>query len=135
MTNSSMTAVVVFAHGSSVEAANEGVRTMAAEMASRGGFRLVETAFLELGKPDLPAAVSALYTQGARKIIVVPFFLTLGIHLRRDLPSIVQELRSIYNDLDIEITSPLEGHPALVDVMVGRAREALSATTHARTSD
>lgn len=131
-----MTAIVVFAHGSSVEAANEGVRAMATEMAQRGNFPVVQTAFLELGQPDLREAVRQVRAKGATRVIVVPFFLTLGIHLRRDLPAIVDNLRSIYSDLDIEITSPLEGHPALVDVMIGRAQEALgSSSTHARSSD
>ena len=130
-----MTAIVVFAHGSSVEAANEGVRAMAAEMAQRGRFPIVETAFLELAHPDLREAVRSVHAKGATRVIVVPFFLTLGIHLRRDLPAIVDELRNIYSDLDIEITSPLEGHPALVDVMIGRAQEALRSSTHARSFD
>ena len=116
------TAVVVFAHGSSVESANEGVRAMTAELARRGGFKLVETAFLELGQPDLPAAVDSLCARGANRIVVVPFFLTLGIHLRRDLPGIVEELRGIHHGVEFEITPPLEGHPALVDVMLGRAQ-------------
>src|SRR3954452_11613747 len=124
-----MTAIVVFAHGSSVEAANEGVRAMAAQMAQRGNLPIVETAFLELAHPDLQEAVRQVRTKGATRVIVVPFFLTLGIHLRRDLPSIVDELRSIYSDLDIQITSPLEGHPALVDVMIGRAQDALGSSS------
>jgi sirohydrochlorin ferrochelatase len=62
---------------------------------------------------------------GATRIVVIPFFLTLGIHLRRDLPGIVDELRGIYAGIDIDVTEPLEGHPALVDIMLGRAREAL----------
>ncbi|MBC7925726.1 MAG: CbiX/SirB N-terminal domain-containing protein [Bryobacteraceae bacterium] len=124
-----MTAIVVFAHGSSVESANEGVRRMSAEMAARGGFPLVETAFLEMGKPDLPGAVACMCAGGAKHILVVPFFLTLGIHLRRDLPGIVDELLRIHTGITIEVTDPLEGHPALVDVMVGRAKDALGKQT------
>lgn len=129
-----MTAVVVFAHGSSVETANEGVRAMTAELAQRGRFQLVETAFLELAQPDLPAAVACLCARGATRIVVVPFFLTLGIHLRRDLPGIVEELRGIHHGVEFEIAPPLEGHPALVDVMLGRAQGALS-NKHAGETD
>ncbi len=120
-----MQAVVVFAHGSSVEAANEGVRAMTAELARRGAYELVETAFLELAQPDLPAAVACLCARGATRIVVVPFFLTLGIHLRRDLPGIVDALRGIHPSVEFEIAPPLEGHPALVDAMLGRAEDAL----------
>lgn len=124
-----MNAVVVFAHGSSVEAANAGVRTLTAELGRRGAYSLIETAFLELAQPDLPAAVACLCARGATRIVIVPFFLTLGIHLRRDLPGIVDGLRLIHPDVEFEIAPPLEGHPSLVDVMLGRAEEAIGKQT------
>lgn len=120
-----MTAIVVFAHGSSVEQANDGVRAMTAQVAVRGGFDLVETAFLECAQPDLPVAVARVVSSGATRVIVVPFFLTLGIHLRRDLPAIVDSLRELHPGVVIEVTQPLEGHPVLVDVMLGRAQDAM----------
>ncbi|MCL6650618.1 MAG: pyridoxine 5'-phosphate synthase [Chloroflexi bacterium] len=87
------TGIVVFAHGSSVASANEAVRSVAARMAEAGGFELVETAFLELARPDLNEAVGRLRARGAGRIVVVPYFLTLGIHLQRDLPVRIEELR------------------------------------------
>ena len=70
-----MTAIVIFAHGSSVESANDAVRTVSKTVAATGGFDLWETAFLEMGKPDLPAAVECLIARGAEKIVVLPYFL------------------------------------------------------------
>ena len=130
-----MTAVIVFAHGSTVEEANEGVRTMTAELALRGNFALVDTAFLDCASPDLRESVGRMAAAGATRIVVIPFFLTLGIHLRRDLPGIVDELRGIYAGIDIDVTEPLEGHPALVDIMLGRAREALKGERSAGKAD
>jgi sirohydrochlorin ferrochelatase len=119
-----MTGVVVFAHGSPLEEANSGVRALTAEVAARGGFPLVETAFLDCAPPDLTEAVANLVARGADRIVVVPFFLTLGIHMRRDLPALVTELRRTHNGVDIEIAQPLEGHPALADIVLSRAEEA-----------
>ena len=116
-----MTGIAVFAHGSSVESANEAVRLAAAEMASQGGFELVEPGFLELGKPDLPGAVERLIERGATRIIVVPYFLTLGIHLQRDLPRIIRGIQSIHTNVQIDVTKPLDGHPALIDALLDRA--------------
>jgi sirohydrochlorin ferrochelatase len=56
---------------------------------------------------------------------VVPFFLTLGIHMRRDLPAIVDDLRQIHSGVNIEVTPPLEGHPALAEIVLARAEESL----------
>jgi len=57
---SGSTGYVVFAHGSSIESANDAVRIVAAEMASPGGLPMVVAAFLEGGKPDLSGALETL---------------------------------------------------------------------------
>ena len=120
----SSTGYVVFAHGSSVESANEAVRAVAAELRRQGGYDAVEAAFLEGGKPDLRSAVELLAARGSTRIVVIPYFLTLGLHLQRDLPRIANEIRSAHPELEIQITAPLDGHPAMVEALLGRAREA-----------
>ena len=116
------TGYVVFAHGSSVESANEAVRTVAAEMARRGGLETVEAAFLEGGKPDLAGALEAMAGKVTR-VIVVPYFLTLGLHLQRDLPRLIEQVKRAHPGLTIEVTPPLDQHPAMVDALLDRARE------------
>lgn len=122
-----MTGLVIFAHGSSVATANEGVEQVTARMAVEGGYELVETAFLELAQPDLREAVGRLAMRGANRIVVIPYFLTLGIHLRRDLPRIVEELSKVHEGVRIDVTEPLHGHPSLVGILLERAQAALQA--------
>ncbi len=119
------TAIIVFAHGSSVESANEAVRSVTAAVAQSGGFGLVETAFLELASPDLPEAVARVAGKGAVHVIVAPYFLTLGIHLQRDLPRIIADILRRHPGLRIEVTEPLDGHPALRDIVLDRVKKAL----------
>jgi len=123
----SATAIVVFAHGSSIESANESVRRLAENLRRDGGFDLVEAAFLEQGDPDLAAAVAAVIGQGATRIIVAPYFLTLGVHLQRDLPKIVAGLVRMHRGVEIRIAPPLDGHPALGAILKERAKETLAA--------
>ena len=115
------TGYVVFAHGSRIESANEAVRAAAAEMARAGRFEHVEPAFLELGQPDLAGAVARLAAQGIRRVVVIPYFLTLGLHLERDLPAIIAEASSAHPEVEISATPPLDGHQALVQVLIDRA--------------
>jgi sirohydrochlorin ferrochelatase len=117
------TGYIVFAHGSSVETANEAVRSVTAEMARRGGYDAVETAFLEGGRPDLAGAVSMLAAKGLSRVTVIPYFLTLGLHLQRDLPRLVRELKQQHPNMEIEVARPLDGHPAMVDALLDRAKE------------
>jgi sirohydrochlorin ferrochelatase len=109
-----------------VESANQAVRAVTAAVARAGDFSLVDTAFLEMAQPDLPEAVDRMAAQGAERIVVVPYFLTLGIHLKRDLPRIVNESSQKHPGLIIDVTEPLDGHPALQQIVYERAQKALA---------
>lgn len=117
------TGFIVFAHGSRIESANDAVRAVAGRLASADG-RLVEPAFLECGVPDLGGAVDLLAGRGASRVIVIPYFLTLGTHLQRDLPALVRAASERHSGVDIKVTPPLDGHPALLQVLLDRAYEA-----------
>ena len=111
--------IVVFGHGSSVASANDAVHTVAAQAAAEGNWTLWETAFLE-ADPRLGDAVGKLVAAGAGSVLIVPYFLTLGIHLQRDLPALVRELELKYS-VPVRVTPPLDGHAALSRILVERA--------------
>lgn len=115
----------MFAHGSSVESANEAVRIVARIISEDPGFPLVATSFLDGGKPDLPTAVDELLARGADRILVVPYFLTVGLHLKRDLPDLIASIQAQKDGLAIEVTPPLDGHPMLGAILRDRAKEGL----------
>ena len=94
---------------------------MAADAARQGGWDLYETAFLE-ASPLLKDAVASLREKGADSIVVLPYFLTLGIHLQRDLPKLVEDLEKEYA-VAIQVAPPLDGHAALSRILVERALE------------
>jgi sirohydrochlorin ferrochelatase len=118
-----MKGYIVFAHGSSVESANVAVRTVARQAAEQGGWDAYEAAFLGGGRPTLPEAVKDLTARGVTHIIVIPYFLTSGLHLERDLPDLVAEVKRSYRGLEIDVTLPLDGHPGLVDALLDRAKQ------------
>jgi sirohydrochlorin ferrochelatase len=120
--------IVIFAHGSSVPSANDAVRVVAEKVAATGGFDLVETAFLE-AQPDLSEAIERLVERGATRVLVIPYFLTLGIHLQRDLPAIINKITDLHHGVEIRVTPPLDEHAALVEIVLDRAREGLRKQT------
>lgn len=105
--------------------ANDAVRAIASKAAAEGGWSLFETAFLEAA-PRLDEAVATLAAAGAEEILVLPYFLTLGLHLQRDLPRLVEEI-SRRRNIPIRVAPPLDGHPELSRILVARAAEIMGA--------
>jgi sirohydrochlorin ferrochelatase len=120
-----MTGFIVFAHGSRIESANQAVRDVVSQMAASGQ-HVVEAAFLELGQPDLAGATGLLIARNVKRIVVIPYFLTLGTHMQRDLPRLARAASQTHGGIEILIAPPLDGHPALVQALLDRASEALA---------
>jgi sirohydrochlorin ferrochelatase len=117
-----ITGIIVFAHGSRVESANEAVRAVARELVRSASCKRVIAAFLELGQPDLESAASQLVEDGVERVVILPYFLTLGLHMERDLPRLAERIRQNHKDLKIDVAPPLDGHPALAEILADRFR-------------
>ena len=116
------TGIIVFAHGSRIEAANQAVRSAAADLARAGDCPIVEAAFLELGCPSLDEAADLLVAKGVERVVIIPYFLTPGTHLERDLPALVARISKKNNGIQILVTASLDGHPGLVQILAERVR-------------
>lgn len=117
--------VLVVGHGSRREEANLDVREAAAQIGRRGGFSLVQAAFLEIEQPDISAGFRRLVQRGARSIIVHPYFLSPGRHTRGDLPREVNAVASEFPDVSYRITEPLAAHPLVIAASVERVLETI----------
>jgi len=121
------TGYVVFAHGSRLEAANNAVRRVAEELADAGGYDAVEAAFLDLDHPTLAEAVELLVSRGARRVAVIPYFLTPGRHLTQDMSALGEEIRARNEGVEHVVTNSLDAHPALLKAVLDLARQAFPA--------
>jgi len=119
------TGVLLFAHGSPVEEANRGVHDLAGKIAAAGPYRYVRAAFLDGGRPDLLGGVREAAEAGLERLIVIPYFLTEGLHLRRDLPGLVAAAREKHPRVDIAVGQSLEGHPLMPSIVLSRVQEVL----------
>ena len=118
-----MTGILLFAHGSPVEEANQGVRELAAKIEGEGTYSYVRAAFLDGGEPDLPGAVALAAEAGIDQIVVIPYFLTVGLHLRRDMPKLIAAAQEKHPSLKITVGQSLENHPLMPSLIVSRIKE------------
>ena len=87
------TAVLLIAHGSRQAAANDDLHRLAARLAELGRYPIVEPSFLELAEPDIQAGGDRCVAKGATRVLMVPYFLSAGVHLLRDLTAAREALR------------------------------------------
>jgi sirohydrochlorin ferrochelatase len=120
------TALLLIAHGSRESEANDDLHFLAQRLRERGEFDLVATAFLELAEPTVAVAASQCVEHGASRVVMLPYFLSAGIHVQRDLTAHRATLASRYPEVDFRLALPLGRHPLLPDVVADRAREAIA---------
>jgi sirohydrochlorin ferrochelatase len=118
-----LTAILLIAHGSRHEPANVDLRSMAVDLAARGDYPIIEPAFLELAEPDIAAGGSACVARGAGRVLMVPYFLSAGVHLVRDLTAARDALIGRHPGVEFVLGPPLGPHPLLQMLVLERVRE------------
>lgn len=91
-------------------------------------FELVEVGYLEYNSPSLREALEALVSEGADSIVVVPLFISLGTHLKEDLPRTLG-ITGGYAELNgrkvsVKVADPIGVDARVAEVLVERARSA-----------
>ena len=135
LSNTHRTGILIVGHGSRREEANEDVREAARQIGLRGDFPLVGAAFLEITRPTIREGFAALIAQGARHIIVHPYFLSPGRHTRGDIPVEVRTAASRYAALSYQITEPLAAHRLVIEASIERIRETVDLSTNRNLSN
>lgn len=117
------TALLLIAHGSRQEEANADLFGIAEQMRARG-WPIVEASFLELAEPKIEDAGVRCVEQGAEMVVLVPYFLSAGVHVRRDLAQARTKLAERFPAVRFRLADPLGPHRLLLDVLTERACEA-----------
>jgi sirohydrochlorin ferrochelatase len=117
------TAVLLIAHGSREPSANDDLNALAGRLAAEGEHPIVVACFLELAEPDIPTGAERCVARGATHVLMIPYFLSEGVHLRRDLTAAREELHSRYSGVQFRLGPPLGPHPLLDELVAARIRE------------
>jgi len=120
-----MKSLLVVAHGSRRAESNDEVRQLTDCLASRTGeaFDRVSCAFLELAEPSIPDGLRADISAGADTIVVVPYFLSAGRHVIRDIPAEVEMVRQEHPAVAITLAPYLGAASGLVELLLAQAQD------------
>lgn len=116
-----MHSLLLIAHGSRRAEANADLEHVAAEMRLRGRFQLVQCSYLELTEPNILAGGEACVAAGATRVVMLPYFLSPGVHVREDLTEARDQLSAQFPHVKFTLAEPLGRHPLLIDIVDERA--------------
>ncbi|MGC8639116.1 MAG: sirohydrochlorin chelatase [Isosphaeraceae bacterium] len=111
------TGILLIAHGSRNKGANDDLHDLAARIKAQGQYSIVETSFLDLAAPDIVSGGAACVARGAHRVLMIPYFLSAGVHLLRDLGTARDELSRLYPNVRFSLGPALGPHP-LLDALI-----------------
>ena len=120
------TAILLMAHGSRIAEANDAAREIAARVKEMTGYEIVEVSFREQHLPNIQQGVDACVAQGARRILLVPYFLYLGAHVLEDLPEELTRAKERHPGVEMVLGKHLGVHNKLAEIVVERIAESLT---------
>lgn len=119
-----MKALLLIAHGSRRPEANADLAFVAEHIAARGRYPVVQVSYLELAEPSIPDGGALCVARGATEVILLPYFLSAGVHVHEDMTAARDGLARRFPHVAFRLAEPLGRHPLLLDVVEQRAIEA-----------
>ena len=110
-------AIILLGHGSRVPDAARNMQKTAERLKEKHGYGLVEICFMSRLGPHFPEVFEHCVRKGATKVLVVPYFLHMGLHLLLDIPKMMQQEGQKYPQVELVLGKGLGYDELLVDLV------------------
>lgn len=117
--------VILVDHGSQFDEANVLLEDVALMYQSMCGAAIVEAAHMELAEPTIAQAFAKCVAQGAKQVIVHPYFLSPGRHSTTDIPRMTAEAAARFPGTAYRVTEPLGLDERMGEIIHRRVLECL----------
>lgn len=121
--------LLIVDHGSKRPEAADFLDHLASQVATVKPDWRVRTAHLEICPPDIAEAIDRCVNEGAREIVIQPFFLLPGRHTREDIPAIARAAREKHENCTIRVGAAIGEDEQMVEILVRRADALLAETS------
>jgi sirohydrochlorin cobaltochelatase len=116
MTSSTTTGTILFAHGSRDPQWREPFENILKKMQTLSTAP-TSLAFLEFTTPTLEQAIDDMVSAGVKKITIVPVFLAVGSHVRKDLPNLLAAARLKHPELALQASTAIGEQHAIQEAI------------------
>ena len=122
-----MKALLIVAHGSRNKDSVVEIENLASTIRPLPGqYDIVQHAFLELAQPDIVTGLDSLIKQGAKDIVILPYFLARGNHVMLDIPQEVNQLMQSNDSIKITTLPHLGANQNMPAFVVEHISETLN---------
>ena len=115
-----MLGLLLIDHGSRRAESNQQLEDMATRVRRLRPSAAVAAAHMEIAAPDLATAFAALVKQGAKRIVILPYFLSDGRHLTQDIPALTTSAAANHPGITYDVGGALGPHDALAALLLER---------------
>lgn len=122
------TAILLIARGGSDPYANGDVYKISRLLWEKLDVEMVETAFMGVTTPTVQQGIERCMKLGAKKIIMLPYFLFTGILMER-MGKMAERFIEEYPEVEITIAEYFGYHPNLKKVLIERLQQAIDGTS------
>jgi cobalamin biosynthesis Co2+ chelatase CbiK len=111
--------LLIIAHGSRRESSNEEVRILAEKVGAKLKLAVddIKVAFLELASPSIDEALSDCFNNGIKEVVVLPYFLSGGVHVINDIPDEIQAVLNKWPTKTITVLPHIGASEAMVNLI------------------
>jgi len=115
--------VILMGHGSRVRGASRGMEAVADHLRREEEYMAVEVCHMSRMGPFFPETLKKLVDLGAREIILIPYFLHMGLHMRLDIPEMMQAEAAAYPGVKLVLGKHLGYDESLAALVKKRIAE------------
>ncbi len=119
-------ATVLLLHGSKDASWLEPFIELRDMVAAKATGARIAIACLQFGSPTLKETIASLASEGIRKVVVVPVFISTRGHVAKDVPVLIEEARKSFPAIEISESPAIGEFPAVRQAMIDGITEIAS---------
>ncbi len=110
--------IILLGHGSKSKDALEDFNFIVDAVKKQANDKNVFGAHMELASPSLEDVVSFLTEEERKDVVIVPYFLFNGNHIKKDIPEKIETLKKEYPGANIELATPIGKEPLMAEILL-----------------
>ncbi len=116
-------AIIILGHGSRVPDASYAMQEVAKGIQDKHGYSIIEICYMSRLGPHFDETFDKCVERGATEVILVPYFLHEGLHMKVDIPTMMQCATERHPRIRLVLGKPLGYDEVLIELVHRRICE------------